>query len=192
MVHVPFKGGQAALGAVLSKTVEMHFGNSSDLVEPVKNGTVKALAVSTRQRMPQLPDVPTVAETIPGFEYVAWNGYAVTGGVPPRSQAPRGSLAERRQRPRGHQGILQTSGSTRPVRRRSKRSRVSARTCRSMRASSTWPACPKCIIEICVYCARPAVVKARSPDVVCVAVCGNADRPILGLPKAQKKDWNGG
>jgi tripartite-type tricarboxylate transporter receptor subunit TctC len=82
MVHVPFTGGQAALTAVLSKSVDMHFGNSSDLIEPVKSGNVKALAVSTQERMPQLPDVPTVAETIPGFEYVAWNGYAVTGGVP--------------------------------------------------------------------------------------------------------------
>lgn len=82
MVHVPFTGGQAALTAVLSKTVDMHFGNSSDLIEPVKGGAVKALAVSTSQRMPQLPNVPTVAETVPGFEYVAWNGYAVTGGVP--------------------------------------------------------------------------------------------------------------
>ncbi len=82
MVHVPFTGGQAALTAVLSKAVDMHFGNSSDLIEPVKSGTVKALAVSTPQRMPQLPDIPTVAETVPGFEYIAWNGYAATGGVP--------------------------------------------------------------------------------------------------------------
>ncbi len=82
MVHVPFRGGQAALEAVLSKSVDMHFGNSSDLIEPVKSGSMKALAVSTPQRMPQLPDVPTVAETIPGFKYLAWNGYAVTGGVP--------------------------------------------------------------------------------------------------------------
>jgi len=67
---------------VLSKSVDMHFGNSSDLIEPVRSGTVKALAVSTPKRMPQLPDVPTVAETVPGYEYVAWNGYAVTGGVP--------------------------------------------------------------------------------------------------------------
>ena len=82
MVHVPFGGGQAALPAVLSKSVDLHFGNSSDLIEPVRAGTVKALAVSTPKRMPQLPDVPTVAETVPGYEYVAWNGYAVTGGVP--------------------------------------------------------------------------------------------------------------
>jgi tripartite-type tricarboxylate transporter receptor subunit TctC len=82
MVHVPFTGGQGALEAVLSKSVDMHFGNSSDLVEPAKNGSVRALAVSTLKRMPQLPDVPTVSETFPGFEYIGWNGYAVTGGVP--------------------------------------------------------------------------------------------------------------
>ncbi len=82
MVHVPFGGGQAALTALLSKSVDMHFGNSSDLIEPVKTGTVKALAVSTRERMPQLPNVPTVAETVPGFEYIAWNGYAMAGAVP--------------------------------------------------------------------------------------------------------------
>jgi tripartite-type tricarboxylate transporter receptor subunit TctC len=82
MVHVPFTGGQAALAAVLGKSVDMHFGNSSDLIEPVKNGLVKGIAVSTPKRMPQLPNVPTVAETVPGFEYIAWNGYAVTGGVP--------------------------------------------------------------------------------------------------------------
>ena len=91
MVHVPFGGGQAALTAVLSKSVDMHFGNSSDLIEPVRSGTVKALAVSTPKRMPQLPDVPTVAETVPGYEYLAWNGYAVTGGVPAEVS---GKLAE--------------------------------------------------------------------------------------------------
>ena len=73
---------QAALTAVLSKAVDMHFGNSSDLIEPAKSGTVKAISVSTPKRMPQLPGVPTVAETVPSYEYIAWNGYAVTGGVP--------------------------------------------------------------------------------------------------------------
>ncbi len=87
MVHVPFRGGQQALQAVLAKSVDAHFGNSSDVIGPVTSGAVKALAVSTPQRMPQLPDVPTVAETIPEFEYVAWNGYAAAGDFPPEATA---------------------------------------------------------------------------------------------------------
>jgi tripartite-type tricarboxylate transporter receptor subunit TctC len=67
----------------------VHFGNSSDILEPVKSGEVKALAVSTLQRIPQLPDVPTVAETVPGFEYVAWNGYAAAGSSFPQDVAGR-------------------------------------------------------------------------------------------------------
>ena len=139
MVHVPFGGGQAALTAVLSKSVDMHFGNSSDLIEPVKSGTVKALAVSTRERMPQLPNVPTVAETVPGYEYVAWNGYATPGGVPPEVA---GRLAEAlRVIARDPEIIkifanlgIDSVGTT----RRTRRSRASARICRSMRTWSTW------------------------------------------------------
>lgn len=82
MVHAPYRGGQPALAAVMSKSVDMLFGNSSDLIEPAKAGTVRAIAVSTPKRMPQLPDVPAAAETYPGYDYIAWNGYAVTGGVP--------------------------------------------------------------------------------------------------------------
>ena len=89
MVHVPFRGGQQALQAVLANSVDVHFGNSSDIIEPVKGGQVKALAVSTLQRIPQLPDVPTVAETVPGFEYVAWNGYAAAGSSFPQDVAGR-------------------------------------------------------------------------------------------------------
>jgi tripartite-type tricarboxylate transporter receptor subunit TctC len=90
MVAVPYGGGQKALTAVLSKDVQMHFGNSSDLIEPIKSGAVKALAVSTAQRIPQLPNVPTVAETVPGFEYLNWNGYAAPGSIPADVKAKLG------------------------------------------------------------------------------------------------------
>ena len=50
MVHVPFKGGQPALTAVMWKSVDMLFSNSSDLIEPAKAGMVRALAVSTPKR----------------------------------------------------------------------------------------------------------------------------------------------
>src|SRR5262249_30741922 len=84
IVSVPIGGGgQAPMAGLLSKSVEMYFGNSSDVIEAVKARKVKALAVSTRERMPQLPNVPTVAETIPAFEYLAWNAYAVSRAVPP-------------------------------------------------------------------------------------------------------------
>src|SRR5262249_60490789 len=79
MVHVPFRGGQQALQAVLAKNVDVHFGNSSDLIQPVKSGEVKALAVSTEQRMAQLPHVPTRAETIPGLDYLAPHAFPTTG-----------------------------------------------------------------------------------------------------------------
>lgn len=82
MVHVVFRGGQPAVQAVMSKSVDMHFGNASDLIELVQSRELKALAVSTPKPMAQLPNVPPVAQTMPGFEYVAWNGYAVIGGVP--------------------------------------------------------------------------------------------------------------
>lgn len=82
MVHVPFGSGPASLTAVLSKNIFAHFGNSSDMIEPVKAGTIKALAVTTPKRMPQLPDVPTMGETIPGFDLSFWVGFVAAKGTP--------------------------------------------------------------------------------------------------------------
>jgi tripartite-type tricarboxylate transporter receptor subunit TctC len=76
-------GGQAPLTGLLAKQADLYFGNTSDVMEAIKAGKVKPIAVSTRQRMPQVANVPTAAETIPGFEYLAWNAYAVPRTMPP-------------------------------------------------------------------------------------------------------------
>src|SRR5262249_47339232 len=82
LIHVPFKSGPMALEALMSKSVHMHFGNSSDMIEPVRGGTVKALGVSTKAPMPQIPSVPSIAATIPNFEILNWNGYFAPAGTP--------------------------------------------------------------------------------------------------------------
>ena len=193
MVHVPFKGGQAALEAVLAKSVDMHFGNSSDLVGPVNGGAVKALAVSTPRRMAQLPQVPAVAETIPGFEYVAWNGYAVTGGVPPQVTQ---RLAE------ALQTVAHDLERRRGLRQAwNKLSRYDAGAGAGQH--------PQGHADLCAHhrhgrlaqsaslnlCLLRTVWRLRRPDrqTPCVRrSAGSAARSILGLPKAAKKDWNGG
>src|SRR4029453_7218310 len=63
-------------------TIQMFFGNVSDIVGPVGSGKVRLLAVSTAKRLSQFPDVPTVSETVPGFVMTAWNGFFAPAGTP--------------------------------------------------------------------------------------------------------------
>lgn len=73
IVHVPFRGAAPAQTEVVAGRVEMLFGTLQTVLEPVRAGQLRALAVTSPQRMPQLPDVPTLAETvIPGFSADAW------------------------------------------------------------------------------------------------------------------------
>src|SRR6185503_5992349 len=67
---------------VVSGTVQMFFGNVSDVLDLVHGGKARMLAISTEKRMPQMPDVPTVAETIPGFVQTGWIGYFAPAGTP--------------------------------------------------------------------------------------------------------------
>ena len=82
MVHVPYKGtGPSAMG-MIGGEVQLGFNNVSTLWPYVKAGKLVALAVMEPKRMPELPDVPAIAETIPGFDMAPWVGIILPAGVP--------------------------------------------------------------------------------------------------------------
>jgi tripartite-type tricarboxylate transporter receptor subunit TctC len=72
------------VAALLSGTVQMFFGNISDIIEPIRTGKVRLLAVSTQSRAAEFPDIPTVAETLPGFVVTGWHGCFAPAGTPQR------------------------------------------------------------------------------------------------------------
>jgi len=82
MVAVPYKSGTPALAGFLSGDVQMYFGNTTELLAQKDNKAVRFLGVSTPKRIPQLPDVPAVAEFYPDFEGSSWNGFYAKKGTP--------------------------------------------------------------------------------------------------------------
>ena len=84
LLHVPFKGaGPARIELVGGRNGQVIFDNMPSSIGHVKGGTLRALGVTTAKRSSALPDVPTIAETIPGFEASAWFGMSVAKGTPP-------------------------------------------------------------------------------------------------------------
>jgi tripartite-type tricarboxylate transporter receptor subunit TctC len=83
MVHVPYKGSAPALGDLMSGQVGIMFDTTLSAMPFVKAGKLKALGVTSPQRTPAAPDVPTIAESgLPGYEVFAWNGVLVPAGTP--------------------------------------------------------------------------------------------------------------
>ena len=82
VVHVPYKGSTPALTDVIGGQVAVMSVNMPPAVPHVKAGKLRALAVTTRTRTPSLPDLPTVGETLPGYETVAWFGVLAPTGTP--------------------------------------------------------------------------------------------------------------
>jgi tripartite-type tricarboxylate transporter receptor subunit TctC len=83
LTHVPYKGSAAALPDVMSGAVNIMFDNAPSAMPQIKGGKLKALAVTSAQRSPALPNVPTVAEAgVAGFEASSWFGVLAPSGTP--------------------------------------------------------------------------------------------------------------
>jgi tripartite-type tricarboxylate transporter receptor subunit TctC len=82
MTHVPYKGEAAALTDLVGGQIQMVTPNLGGAINLIKGGKIRALAVTSRERSPELPDVPAAAETIPGFENAGWFGLMAPAGTP--------------------------------------------------------------------------------------------------------------
>jgi tripartite-type tricarboxylate transporter receptor subunit TctC len=82
IVHIPYKGAQPALTDVIAGQAQIMFATSASVVPYVKAGRLRALAVTTAQRSALMPELPTMAETIPGFEATTWHGVVVPSATP--------------------------------------------------------------------------------------------------------------
>jgi tripartite-type tricarboxylate transporter receptor subunit TctC len=99
MVHVPYRGEPPAITDMLGGRVQIMFGNVTASIEQLRSGALRALAVTTATRVEVLPDVPTVADTAPGYEASGWFGIGVPKGTPPEiieklNQAINAGLAD--------------------------------------------------------------------------------------------------
>jgi tripartite-type tricarboxylate transporter receptor subunit TctC len=82
MVHVPYRGGGPALADLMGGQVHLFLGTTASTIQLIRSGKLRALAVTTATRSPALPDVPTVAEFVPGYEASSWYGIGAPAGTP--------------------------------------------------------------------------------------------------------------
>ena len=82
MVHVPYRGAALALTDLIGGQVDVMFDNMPSSIEHIRAGRLRPLAVTTTTRLESLPDIPTVADFVPGFETSAWGGIGAPRGTP--------------------------------------------------------------------------------------------------------------
>ena len=82
LVMVPAKSGPQAVQDIMAGQVDFYFGNASELLPHIDSDKIRLIAVGTAKRIPAAPNLPTVAESFPGFEFSSWNGFSVPAGTP--------------------------------------------------------------------------------------------------------------
>jgi tripartite-type tricarboxylate transporter receptor subunit TctC len=105
MTHVPYKGAGPALNDLIAGQVQVFFDNLPSSAPQIKGGRIRALAVTSGAREPSMPNTPTIAETVPGYEASAWFGIGMPKGTPPvvvskMNAAVNSALAEPKMRER--------------------------------------------------------------------------------------------
>jgi tripartite-type tricarboxylate transporter receptor subunit TctC len=83
MLHVPYKSGGQLVVAVLSGEAQLSFSPISTMINHANQGKVRLLGVSSPKRLANLPDLPTIAETVPGFSFGGWQGVLLPAGAAP-------------------------------------------------------------------------------------------------------------
>jgi len=82
MTHIPYKGGAPANADLLAGQIQAVFSPMVEVLPFIESGRLRPLGVTTPQRSPRLPDVPAIAESLPGYEVVLWNGIWAPAGTP--------------------------------------------------------------------------------------------------------------
>ena len=82
MTHVPYKGGGPAFAALMGGQIDVFFSNIPVGLQHVRSGRLRAIAVLTPKRSPVMPDIPTVGESLPGYEILNWFGMVLPAGTP--------------------------------------------------------------------------------------------------------------
>jgi tripartite-type tricarboxylate transporter receptor subunit TctC len=82
MTHIPYRGGAPAINDLIPGRVDVIFDNMPSILQHVKGGSLRGLAVTTKERVSVVPDIPTIAETVPGFDVFSWFAFFVPARTP--------------------------------------------------------------------------------------------------------------
>ena len=130
IIHVPYKGAGAAYSDLVAGTVQMMFANMPSMLPPGARRQVEGLGVTSAERSKAAPDIPTIAETLPGYVATSWYGIGAPAGTPePILAKLEAAIAE----------ALQAAGHPEALGRRSRARHAAARTRRLRRVPGRRP-----------------------------------------------------